>query len=70
MGTKWLIEDRTRDIPTWYSGTKWTTDCHEALQFDGPDKANNYILHKQFAKGVIATEHIFMSPISTEQTLN
>jgi len=69
MGTKWMIEDTILTILAWYTGAGYPHDCHKGLQFDSEQECNDYI-NRNNLQNVYATEHIFMSPISTSEKLN
>ncbi len=73
MGTKWLIENKEQNIPMWYDGWGWNNDANQCRQFDTKEEAKVYmgtVLLDIADTDMGVTEHIFMSPISTEEKLN
>lgn len=79
MGTVYLIEFMNSytlyEYPQWWDGKSWTYDCHSALKFATIAEADAYMLDGDINNScpdveVVVTEHIFMSPISTQENLN
>lgn len=74
MGTKWMIEMQYQGHPQWWTGKGWSSDCHQGMQFDDEHAAEEYMWESpevcSSCEGQTITEHMFMSPISTEEKLN
>lgn len=70
MGTKWMVEYVGAGYAQWWTGSEWTTDPHTSLHFDTSDETVSYIVDNIWEVPVDATEHMFMSPVSTEEKLN
>lgn len=65
-----MIEYTGDGYPQWWTGTIWSSDCHNGIQFSNSNDAVNYIVDHKWEVPVEVTEHICMSPLSTVENLN